>query len=54
MIEKQSNECKVVEVEEIEVTYKINCTMIEPMKLRENRAKEKQELRKMSEEYIAR
>lgn len=48
------NECKVVEVDEVETPYKINYTMIEPMQMRESRAKEKQELRKMSEEYVDR
>ena len=54
MNEKEKEECSIVEVEDIEIPYKINCTMIEPMKLRKSRAKEKEEVKKMSKEYIER
>ena len=44
------DKCKVVEVDEIEVPYKINCTMIEPMK-DYDRKKKKQEDKKLIEEW---
>lgn len=54
---KKDDECEVVLVDEIETPYEIKPTeiSIEDKKKGEyNRAKEKQEVRKMSEEYIDR
>lgn len=53
---RQSNKCKVVFVDDLEVPYKVNAMefSIEEKKQEYNRAKEKQEVRKMSEEYIDR
>ena len=53
---RQSDACKVVFVDNLEVPYEVK-TMefsIDEKKQEYNRAKEKQELRKMSEEYIDR
>lgn len=44
------NECKVVEVDEIETPYKLRYTMIEPMK-DYDRAKKKQEDKNLIKEW---
>lgn len=45
------NECKVVEVEEIETPYKIRCTILEPMRYKDyDRKKKKIEDKKLIKE----
>lgn len=46
------NECKVVEVEEIETPYKLRYTMIEPMRYKDyDRKKKKIEDKKLIKEW---
>lgn len=53
---RQSDECKVVLVDDLKVPYKVNAMefSIEEKKKDYNRAKEKAEVRKLSEEYVDR
>lgn len=44
------NECEVVEVDEIEIPYKLRCTMLEPMKSYD-RKKKKQEDKNLIKEW---
>lgn len=56
-VDECKNECKIVFVDDLEVPYEVKATEFsinEKGKPEYNRAKEKQELRKMSEEYVDR
>ena len=56
-VDECKNECKIVFVDDLEVPYEVKpmeFSINEKGKPEYNRAKEKQELRKMSEEYVDR
>ena len=54
-VDESKNECKIIFVDSLEVPYEIKTTEFninEKGKPEYNRAKEKEETRKMSEEYV--